>query len=741
MKHYFLFSIGLFALNSAFSQNFSLLKSSSEAVEFSFDFNEISPEIINLQGEDYLDYSKTYKVLTQESGAPALPVFHKTIQLPAQGIVSVELVDYDVVEYQNQSVLPSKGSLKRNVNPATVPYTFGITYQENEFYPSLSFGVENPFVWRSLRGAVVDVNPVQYNPVTKTLRVYQHMKFRVSFNQNVAGINELAQGVKDPVLSQFQQQMVMNSTQEKYTPKAETGTMLVIAPDAYLDDIQPLVDWKNQKGIYTKLISTDSTGTTDTDILAYVQNYYSSHPDLLFLLLVGDNTQVPAHNYGTSTDGDQSDSDTYYGQLTGSDYYPELFVGRFSGTETNVATMVSRTLEYEKNPAAGSWMQNAIGIGSGEGSGYGDDGEADWQHIRNIRTDLLNFGYNTVYEFYDGTRSGEDSSGDPTATMVQTAVSTGVGLLNYCGHGDVNLMYTSNFTGTNINAATNNGMYPFVVSVACYNGKFVDETCISEYWLRAKKNGTPTGAIAAAGSSILMAWAEPMQTQDEMGKIIAETYPANHKTLLGGLFYNSQMSMLESYPSATGREVIQTWVLFGDPSAQFRNKITMDLNISAPANVPQTTTSINVNCDVDGALVAISQNNVLLGYAYASGGLATITISTLATDDYLIATATKQNYATKQTVIQVGNGPLAVNEQSLEFAVYPNPVKDQISVSSTADLENAQLSIYNTAGALVKTVQLNNGQNTINVGNLASGMYVMEVKSASQTGKLKFIKE
>ena len=57
-----------------------------------------------------------------------------------------------------------------------------------------------------------------------------------------------------------------------------------------------------------------------------------------------------------------------------------------------------------------------------------------------------------------------------------------------------------------------------------------------------------------------MAWAEPMQTQDEMADIIAETYPTNKKATLGGLFYNSQMSVLDDYNnSTTAKEVMQTW--------------------------------------------------------------------------------------------------------------------------------------------------------------------------------------
>jgi gingipain R len=401
-------------------------------------------------------------------------------------------------------------------------------------------------------------------------------------------------------------------------------------------------------------------------------------------------------------------------------------VGRFSGTTTDVTTMVTRTLEYEKTPAAGNWMEKAIGVASAEGPG--DDNEYDDVHMRNIRTKLMGFGYTTVHEFYDGSQGGSDASGNPTPSIVQTAVNSGAGLFNYTGHGDQNTCVTSNYSSTEIAAATNTGFYPLVVSVACNNGTFTSGTCISESWTRAKKNAGPTGALAAAGSSILMAWAPPMETQDEMAEIIAQTVPANNKNKIGGIFYNGQISMLSEYGSQ-GNEIMQTWIFFGDPSAQFRNKQTLPITVSHTANVPQSATSVTVNCNVAGALVAISQGDVLLGFGAAAGGSAVITIPTLANDNPLLVTATKQNYATYQGNIQVGNGALSLNENQLEFVVYPNPASDQFTVKG-ANLLNTEISIVSFTGQVVKTiVATENNAVQIDVNDLANGSYLLQMKS------------
>lgn len=726
MKTKLLVFLSLTFTTASFAQHFKIVSSDSKGaiVEATFDNQAIPTK--EIAGNFYYDFAALSVALTDEAGAPALPLYHTTIQLPETGNPTVEVVSDEATNFFSD-VLPSKGNLKRNVDPSTVPYTFGTVYQTNANYPGNLGALETPFVWRSARGIVLTVSPYQYNPSTSQLDFHSKITFRIRFNESVSGINELEGAKNDPVMNKLQQRMFLNNSQEKYTSIEEEGEMLVICAPDLTDEIQPLINWKNQKGIKTTVVTTAETGTTDTDILAYVQTAYSSNPNFIYLLLVGDHDDIPAHTYGNSG-GEELWSDSYYGQLSGgsSDYYPELFVGRFSGTGTKVATMVARTLEYEKNPAAGDWMEKAIGLGSNEGNGYGDDGEADWQHLRNIRDVLMGFGYSSVYEFYDGSHGGEDVSGEPNSTMILPAVNEGVGLFNYTGHGAQNLCVTGNFSSSHINQATNNGYYPFVISVACNNGTFTSGTCISETWLSADNNSTPAGAIAAAGSSILMAWAEPMQTQDELAEIIAENYPSNKKETIGGLFYNSQSSMLEEYPGTNGREVMQTWVLFGDPSTVFRNKQTMPIVVTHAQQQPDGISSLVVNCDVDDCIVAISQNNVLLGKSSSNGGVATVNFPALTTNDPILVTVTKQNHATYQHAVQIGNGPLGVNENLDLFSVYPVPSNGNMTVQTNAT-ELTTIEMLDMNGVVVYTqAASSNGTTTLAVNHLAAGNYIMK---------------
>ncbi len=741
MKKLLLVSSALIFTTTPFSQEFSLVSQTDELISIRFDTREIPFEYTEIDGEMYVDFTKTYRITGMESGKPALPVITESVMLPATGNITLGFSYGEFTDYENIMVAPSKGSLKRNVDPADVPYTFNPeVYTKDKGFPDWIETFSEPFVMRNSRGVTISICPYSYNPVQKTLRVYHSVDIIVQINPFTYGVNELPEGLNlHDGFSGIYRQFYLNGNAAlgKYTAVEEQGEMLIIADDALIDEIQVLADWKNQRGIKTTVVGTSTAGTTDATIKAYVSSFYTANPNLIYLLLVGDHADVPAHTYGISG-GEQLWSDSYYGQLSGggTNYYPEIFVGRFSSSSAaEITTMVERTMEYEKTPAAGDWMEKAIGLASDEGAGIGDDGEPDWQHARNNRTELMAFGYTTVHEFYDGSHGGADAAGNPSSGIIATAVNSGVGLFNYTGHGSLTTCVTGNFDTGDVDGLTNNGFYPYVISVACNNGTFAGSTCLSEVWLTSTNGGNPAGAIAAAGSSILMAWAEPMQTQDEMTQIIAENYPTNKKTTLGGLFYNGQMSMLEDYSaSSTAKEVMQTWVLFGDPSVEFRNKQTLTLTATHTDSVLLGETSITVDCSVEGAMIGISKANVYQGYGIISGGTTTVTIPAVDSFEPLMVTATRQNYVPFQDSIFVIDAQVTVNEAAnAVLRAFPNPTKDVLNVSWGESDNNALIQLTDVTGKVVYSNTVSGSGNTIATDGMAAGIYILRVNIGAQS--------
>lgn len=693
-------------------------------------------------GREYADFMHITKVFTMDKGSPALPVYTNSVILPNQGMTSIVVTHDGFEEFDNVEVLPSKGSLKRNVDPAKVPYEQGVSYTQDAFYPGNLATMSDPYIFRDVRGTTISFHPYQYNPVTKKLRVYHNLSAQIITDPSRQGVNDKQQdrGAISTVFGQMYGSLFLNAS-SLYDSMEESGEMLIIAPSDYLETIAPLAEWKVKKGIKTTVVSLDDTGDSSGDVKDYIAEFYEENPGLIYVLLVGDHQELPCFSYGTSGGGEALWSDSYYAQIEGSDYLPEVLIGRFSGGVEDIQAMVDRTLEYETNPAEGDWMTRFAGIGSEEGEGYGDDGEPDWKHLRGIGNKLLDAGYTYINEFYDGTHGVNDAASNPDPSMISDAVNEGVGLINYCGHGAQDIFVTGSYTSTDVLGLENMGKYPFVVSVACNNGTFTTGTSICEEWVRAHTVlGFPTGAIAACGSTILMAWAEPMQTQDEMAELISDPFGA--KTTLGGLFYNGQLSMLETYGmSETAVEVMQTWVFFGDPSVVFRNKETLELNAEHLPNIGTDADVLGVTCDVEGAVISVTQNGVIIGTGVISGGEVVIELADYTAGTPLTVIATQQNYLPYQGT--VATGTMGTNLFAAEaFALYPNPAKDFITVKAGNSINEANVEVRDMTGKLIFAslrASFENNAYIVDTSSYASGVYLFTVQNNDGKAVKRFV--
>lgn len=496
--------------------------------------------------------------IEQIAGAPAVPFVVRSLIVPDD--MDMEAVVTSATCHDEPArIAPSKGVLPRTVDPATVPFVFGPAYGKDEFFPAALASLGTPYVLRDHRGAALRINPLRYNPVRGTLRVCDRIGVTLRAVRPAA-VNALAPGRAPKPSAAFEtiyRRVFVNydarsSNASRTAPNFdEQGELLVIAHDAFIPNLQPLASHKTGIGIPTTIVGVSTIGNDATSIRNYIQNYYNSH-DLAFVLLVGDAAQVATpHASGGA-------SDPSYSKLAGSDDYPDILVGRFSAsTAAHVDTQVERTVDYETLPATGeAWYLRGVGIASAEGGGgQGDDGESDREHEDNVRAQLLAAGWTSVDRIYDP---------GATAQQVTDAVNAGRGIINYTGHGSATSWGTTGFDVGDVNALVNRDQLPFVVSVACVNGEFEgNDTCFAESWLRASKDGRPTGAVAFYGSSINQSWNSPMQAQDEFNRMLADETEPWHT--YGGLCFASSVSMMDAY-GGDGINMFNTWHIFGDPS-------------------------------------------------------------------------------------------------------------------------------------------------------------------------------
>ncbi|MBN2894211.1 MAG: hypothetical protein JXL97_20235, partial [Bacteroidales bacterium] len=625
MRRVFLFLILILGFASAFSQNSKTLLSSNEnETIIKFSLNDYSFKTVQTPNGEELVINAPETANLLLAGSPDLLKMTASVIIPDKGGSKVEIITGEYEEFSNISIAPSKGNLTRDINPNDVPYTYGKPYLKDEFFPGKLTNIESPYIMRDYRGQAVHVYPFQYNPVSKTLRVYSEITVKVTYTTE-AGINELVRTRNfDKVDFEFNQvykNHFINYEQanSRYTPVEEEGNMLIICYDDFMDEMADFVTWKNTIGRPTEMVAISTIGNNSTSIKNYVTDYYNSN-GLTYLLLIGDAAQITP-----ITSGLGGDSDNGYAYISGSDHYLEFFVGRFSAENAgHVTTQVERSLAYEDGSTlTDGWLNRTAGIASNDGSG-GDDNEMDWEHYRNMATDLLNFTYSQTLEFFDGSQGGFDAAGNPTATIVGNEINNGIGIINYTGHGSETSWVTSGFDIDDINGLTNNNKLPFIFDVACVNGDFNGNTCFGEAWLRATNSSEPTGAIAIVASTINQSWNPPMNAQDEMVDLLVGTSANGIKRTFTGIAVNGMFLMNDEDADFA---MTDTWTTFGDPSLMVRTDDPADMTITHDAVILFGSSDFTINCNFNDAFACISKAGEIIGTAYVSGGQAIVPLA------------------------------------------------------------------------------------------------------------------
>ncbi len=669
--------VALFAVSSASASWVSLgsdqgvavsvLESTPQRIALEFRVGGFEQQDLVIDGQTYATISLPGEAECLEQGLPELPLVARSVIIPDDRRMDLRVREVEYTDLRGITPAPSKGNLLRTVDPSQIPYTFGAFYGGGDWFPAQDAAQREPYVMRDFRGTTVVVTPFRYQPSSGTLRVATRMVVELvdagPGGANVFVRNRTLSAVNASFDEVYREHFLnYQARQDKYAAISEAGSMLIICYDAFASAMQPFVDWKNQSGLPTTMVLKSEVGTTYTDIKAYIADQYnqSADPKLAFVLLVGDAGQIPT----PTSDG--GSADPTYGKIVGTDYYPEVFIGRFSAENiAQVETQVTRSVNYEKEPllAGDAWYPQGTGIGSAQGAGIGDDGEADYVHIGNIRTDLLNYGYTTVDGIYDPGAS---------ASMVAAAVNNGRTIINYCGHGSQIAWSTSGFSSTHVNALTNEHMLPFIISVACVNGQFASGSCFAEAWLRATHNGNPTGGVAAYMSSINQTWAPPMAAQDEVVDLLVQDQARTY----GALCFNGSCQMIDEYGSG-GAAMFNTWHIFGDPSLRVRTQAPIPILATYADSIPADATTLEVMTDCPGAIFGLADSSVVWGCAVAdsSGGATLALLDSLTVGQTLTLTVTGYNRIPHIASITVVEPPTAcvLTCEPLAFEVTAEP--------------------------------------------------------------------
>ena len=444
-----------------------------DKIEYISDSFVLSEHIIKEGVDDYvvvnLEEATSY---LNNPGEPILPIINKKYTFP----IGTKIKDIEIIFYgKNEYVLSKK------IVPATAPSTTNINvdiesveiqenkalYLSDELFPAFEY-THSIHVGLDGLDRVIILNlrffPVRYNPVKDLISVADEICVEVIYETNF-----------NPI-----------TFQDEYD-------MVIISPELFSSQLQPLVEHKNSLGVNTILKTTESiydfySGRDNPEKIKYFLKDAIEMWNISYVLLVGGKKSLLFGNWGydgprTSNDklwhvpvrytnvvdtlGERGHlSDLYFADVykyvegekafddwdsNGNDIfaewwilgrdkldlYPDVLVGRLPCRKKfEVKVMVNKIITYEKKGIDPSWFNKMVVVG---GDSFDDRPPLGDDYYEGEVRNQWALDYMPDFEPVKLWASHKDT-GDPipSPSNIKKAINAGCGFLYFAGHGTPN---------------------------------------------------------------------------------------------------------------------------------------------------------------------------------------------------------------------------------------------------------------------------------------------------------------
>ena len=712
-----LFSLLLLAFGlSAMAQQIQLrsadkaecVKSDMTSLKASFSFSTIEAEDYNSERGIFSWLSMANTVIGGNEGEPQIPVINQLIAVPFGAQPRIEITSYSTTDYRLEdlgihTLVPRQPSVRKDKRPEDVPFVMNeAAYQTRGLRsePTATVSVEGTM--RGVQLGTMTIEPVSYDPVNNTLRVFNDIEVEVHFDgADAQATEDMLLRTYSPAFDNVYAQLFNNrAITDVYTDHPDLYNtpvkMLVICYSGFQGNaaLESWLQWKLQKGYYVDIYYTSETGTTASAIASFIKTKYNASVSAgnayTYLIVIGDTGQVP--QYMTKTVDESCASDLGYSSVnfssSTSNYFPDMYYSRMSvENTTHLTNYINKVLTYEKYEFTdgGNYLNNVILVGG-------------WDSSWTSRVAKPTINYTTNYYFkssnttYGGFENGTISATISTSSTqgysgtnngCYNGINNGVCFLNYTAHGDKQEWYQPKMTAAHVATLTNTGKYFFGVGNCCLTGNFNNTSttyspgsaigtnaCFAETMIRVPN----AGAVAYVGCSPYSYWYEDFYWAVGAHSYSAGNYPTQSASSKGvydimfeDQYWNSASSLLYLGNLAVQQAVtngnttsgitdgncnnsahyyFQFYHTFGDGSVMpYITKPEVN-TVTIPSTVTPGTTSITVNA-LAGSYVAVTDNSsVIYGVAEAnSSGVATVNFTNaIPSSGTLYVVVTRQQY-------------------------------------------------------------------------------------------------
>jgi hypothetical protein len=501
---------------------------------------EFSPEDLIFSTSDGFDilYLKGCDI-TNEVGEPQLPVKLVHVILPSGSKVEKVMVSSAEGEFLSDryQIFPVQPPRILSLMQQPVPFVQPKpkVYRQSIEYPGKLAEYTGTGFLGGYQLANILVYPIQYVPAEKKVKFHSHIEFKISYSPGgkeplpIKRRSRIGKQVYQTILKQATlnpQHARLNFKPEKieksFLPPGDYE-YLIITDTNFVSTFQPLTDWKTQKGVPAKIVTTNWIYATYSgyDNAEKVRNFIKDayqNWGTLWVLLGGDDNVVPARvawamdcEAGFYPDENDIRCDLYFSDLDGTwdangnhlygevedsiDMYSDVFVGRASCSDVSKAqALVNKLLTYEKNPPTDYQTKMLFCAEILWSNPYTNSG---------LSKDLIDERY--VPPQFDPITKLYEDLGNESWSTVMAAMNEGQNIINHDGHANYGLMGvgTGYLDSWDMDALNNSPRNSILFSIGCWPAAF-DYDCIAEHFI----NNANGGGVAFIGNS-RYGWGSP----------------------------------------------------------------------------------------------------------------------------------------------------------------------------------------------------------------------------------------
>ncbi|MEO0080502.1 MAG: C25 family cysteine peptidase, partial [candidate division WOR-3 bacterium] len=614
-------------------------------------------------GYDMVDLPRG--TVVPDPGKPCLPLFTVTLAIPAEArLTGVDVEPVETMELPGSfTILPSQPARRiSSQEPGQFVGPDPQIYSGSQPFPArplIRFRTGNAGGFQLV---AVTISPLQFLPSEHRLILHTRLTITVQFDDAGQQPTRLSPNQRDRLIASLQGLVANQKDLVRFAPPVGEPEqpqidLLVITSPELAPELGPYLEYRTMRGLKTELRTTDwiDRNYPGRDLQEKTRNLiidYFHHRGLTYVLLAGDNLQVPSRRirleipepWDIPTDlyyGDldytwDSNQNNLFGEMGDEvDLYADIFVGRISvDNPSQVQNFLAKLRTYEANPAPDYIKRSLLP------SGW------LWREL-NYHGRIVN---DSIANLTPSGWTDRKLENPASARIVADSFDHGFAIFDPAGHGNESGVYDQNgtpiYTSGYAHNQHNDRRFTIMTSLACNPGNFEAEDCLAEVSL----NCVDGGSIAVIMNSRYGWGTPPYMGPSEKLCVRFYDFLFNHDQFVIGPCHDRSR---EEYVGYAQWDEIWRWCfvefnLLGDPTLDIWTEPAQQFTLFCPDTIATGSQNLNLtlrqgSSPIENALVcAYKDCEVLATGRTNSSGQVQLRVHPVTTGTLLL-TATGHN--------------------------------------------------------------------------------------------------